>query len=91
MSIVAISLNVIIFHQLIWWTFSQEEYKILDKENRKIWNKSQNLYVKSQSLKEIIKMREKLINDMMTEIELLEREFENIYNNDKQKENQTAD
>ena len=30
-------------------------------------------------------MREKLINDMMTEIELLEREFENIYNNDKQK------
>lgn len=30
-------------------------------------------------------MREKLIDDMMTEIELLEREFENIYNNDKQK------
>ena len=30
-------------------------------------------------------MREKLIDDMMTEIELLEREFENIYDNDKQK------
>lgn len=30
-------------------------------------------------------MREKLINDMMTEIELLEREFENIYNNKQKK------